>query len=644
VRPVLFQAVALRIETSPIGLAASDHRRRTALVGLEAALLRKDEFVSVFQEIRDLRDDAIIGYEALLRLPPDVGFEGPLNAFRVAAAAGRLPDLEIAALEAHLAAAHALPAGRLFLNLSALSFEDVRLEPGALTRLVKDAGFAPERVVLELTELLRLPDPVDFARSVRPLREEGFALAVDDFGAGFSNVPLLAELAPDFIKLDASLVTGARVHPRKRVVLEALAQLGRRLNGTVVAEGLETEEDVRAAREAGVPLGQGYVFGRPRAASVHVGGETGRPYVLRSRLASPEETVEPLVRTVGTVLLDTPVGRLVPLFERDEELAAVPVLDGRAAIGLVTRSLLFFQLGHQYGFSLWRDRPLHRFLSEMDVRHDTLRSDAPLEEAADVVRRRPVTRRYDPILVEAPSGAFEGLLTVDALLTEMTRQNVALALQSSPLTGLPGTSLLARRAEALLAAGRPFALGWADLDDFKPFNDRYGFARGDAALLLAADVLSRHLGDGPEEILAHAGGDDFAFVVRSEGAEERARAATAEFGERVVELYDASERAAGQIVATDRLGVRRLYEFLSLSVGIVAWNGERGVDYRTLASVVAELKCAAKAIEGPSVVLNRRRIGDTGEEEAGALLHKGFTALSRDLVTREGNLGGGGLR
>lgn len=635
--------MALRIEASPIDLAAGNHRRRTALVGLDAALLRKGEFVSVFQEIRDLRDEAVIGYEALLRLPPDLGFEGPLNAFRVAAAAGRLPDLEIAALEAHLAAARTLPAGRLFLNLSALSFEDERLEPDALTRLVRNAGFSPERVVLELTELVRLPDPESFARRVQPLREEGFALAVDDFGAGFSNVPLLAELAPDFIKLDASLVTGARMHLRRRVVLEALAQLGRRLNGTVVAEGLETEEDVRAAREAGVSLGQGYVFGRPGTAAAQVSRGTGRPYVLQSRLALPEETVEPLVRTVETVYLETPVGRLVPLFERDEELAAVPVLDGRAAIGLVTRSLLFFHLGHQYGFSLWRDRPLHRFLSEMDVRHDVLRSDAPIEEAAEIVRRRPVSRRYDPILVEAPSGAFEGLLTVDALLAEMTRQKVALALQSSPLTGLPGTSLVAARAEALLAAGRPFALGWADLDDFKPFNDRYGFERGDAALLLVADVLGRHVGRGPDEVLAHAGGDDFAFVVALEEAERRARSAVEEFQSRVGALYDPADRAAGRLLATDRLGVRRSYRLLSLSIGIVSWNGELGVDYRTLVSTAAEVKHAAKAIEGPAVVVNRRRLGDADSLEELSFLNEGLTGLSRNPAGLEGKLGTGGL-
>lgn len=589
----------------------SGHRRLTALVGLEEALGRKAEFGSVFQEIRDLRDGVAVGYEALLRLPADAGFEGPLNAFRVAAAAGRLPDLEIAALEAHLAAARDLPPGRLFLNLSALSFVDERLAPEELTRLVRTAGFAPERIVLELTELVRLPDPGSFGDVVRPLRDEGFSLAVDDFGAGFSNLPLLADLDPDFVKLDASLVTGAGTHLRRRVVLEALAQLGRRLNGTMVAKGLESEEDVLAAREAGIALGQGYVFGRPRPAAL-LAGTWAELSLQTHRLQDADESVAPLVRSVASVDVETTVGHIVSLFERDEERVAVPVLAGPVAVGLITRSLLFFHLGHQYGFSLWRDRPGLRFVSEAHIRHDALRSDASLEEAADVVRRRPAPRRFDPILVESPQGAFLGLLTVDDLLAEMTRQKVALALQSSPLTGLPGTAFLARRVEALLSASRPFALGWADLDDFKAFNDRYGFARGDAVILLAAEVLARHLGNGPDEVLAHAGGDDFAFTAVVAGVEERARAATLEFREQVAGLYDDADLAAGGIIATDRLGVRRRHGFVNLSVGIVEWRGESGVDYRKLVSVVTEVKQAAKGVAGPAVVTNRRRLVEPG--------------------------------
>lgn len=579
------------------------------LIGLDEALRRRDEFRSLLQPICDLRGGGTVGWEALLRLPAEAAFAGPLNAFRVAAAAGRLPDLEIAALEAHLAAARELPPGRLFLNLSALSFDDERLAPAALTALVKRAGLVPRRVVLELTELVQLGDPVAFARRLRPLRDEGFSLAVDDFGVGSSNVPLLVELAPDFVKLDASLVTGARGHLRKRVVLEALAQLGRRLDCHVVAEGLETEADVETAAACGIPLGQGWALGRP--APVRQAGAPDRP--LRPvpavvRLVSRDETVAPLAAAVVTVGPRTPVGQLVPLFERDEQLVAVPVVDGRVAVGLVTRERLFFHLGHQFGFSLWRDRPVLRLLAEIGARPETIRADASLEEGAAAVASRPAARRYDPLVVEGPGGTYAGIVTVDALLREITRLKVGHALQASPLTGLPGTAVLTRRVEARLAAGQPFVLGWADLDSFKPFNDRYGFARGDAALLLTAEVLGRRLIAGPDELLCHAGGDDFAFVLDPGWAEERAREAAAELSARVTDLYDPADRGAGGIVAVDRHGVPRRFGFLSLSIGLVAWSGEEGQDYESLVTVAAEVKRAAKAVEGPSVVLNRRRL------------------------------------
>src|SRR5262249_58493860 len=97
------------------------------------------------------------------------------------------------------------------------------------------------------------------------------------------------------------------------------------------------------------------------------------------------------------------------------------------------------------------------------------------DEAVEVVRRRPAGRRFDPLVLETERGRYHGLLLVDVLLAEVSRLKVEYALQSNPLTGLPGSLVFARAVESRLAEGRPFALGWAGIDDFKPFNDRYGF-------------------------------------------------------------------------------------------------------------------------------------------------------------------------
>ena len=218
---------------------------------------------SASQPIVSLRDGHLLGLEALLRLPAGSGLDGPAEAVRLAHGSGHLVDLEVAALNTHIRAAAGLEVGRLFLNLSAPSFLDPRLKARVLSEKARASGFRAERVVLELTELVRVMDPGLFAAALQPFRDEGFLLAVDDFGAGFSNLELLVELAPDFLKIDRSLVSRAFENPRKRVFLETLSALGRRINCAVVAEGAETLEDLECLGACGIVYGQGYALGRP---------------------------------------------------------------------------------------------------------------------------------------------------------------------------------------------------------------------------------------------------------------------------------------------------------------------------------------------------------------------------------------------
>jgi EAL domain-containing protein (putative c-di-GMP-specific phosphodiesterase class I) len=232
---------------------------------LSGLLRRRAELRSVFQPIVSLADHRVVGYEALLRLPAGSGFPGAAQAFAAAVATDSLVDLEMAALATHLHSARGLAGGRLFLNLSARAFADDRMRIGRLEHLVRSAGLAPARIVLELTELVWIDDLERFAEAVAPLRAAGFLLAVDDFGAGFTNLRVLVELGPDFLKIDRSLVSGAAQHPRRRAFLESMGVLGRRINCSVVAEGVDSYEDLAAVRACGIEWAQGYVIARPQA-------------------------------------------------------------------------------------------------------------------------------------------------------------------------------------------------------------------------------------------------------------------------------------------------------------------------------------------------------------------------------------------
>ena len=562
---------------------------------------------SAFQQIVNLRDGFTLGFEALLRLPPDCAFACTQEAFDAASATDLLVELEMAALHAHIDSAGPLKDGLLFLNLSATSLLDGRLDPRNLSDLLAAKGLRPERIVVELTELVRIVEPSEFARRLEPLRSAGFDLALDDFGAGFSDLRLLLELSPDFVKIDRSLVQGAAQNHRKRLFLESIETLSRRIGCSVIAEGVETSEDVETCRACGIPFAQGWALGFPGPAESVRPARGGR-ILLPSPTMLEEEAVGSLALPLEPVEPSQSVGSLLSHFEMLPGLHAVAVVSAKRPIGLISRDFLFQHIVNVYGFSLWRDRPISRLLEERGAGFEVLPASASLEEASAVVQGRPSGRRFNPVMIVTSRGEYHGLLPVDLLLSEMTRLKLDYALQSNPLTKLPGSRLLERSVDRHFVEARPFTLGWADLDDFKSFNDHYGFSRGDRVLLLAAEVLHRHLGSGSNGPLVHLGGDDFAFLLPPAGDEECAWRIAREFYAMVPALYDQAERQRGGLEMEDRHGVRRFRPFTALSIGLVRWDGEPGVTYQKISEFAAEMKTLSKRTDGPFVAVNGRSL------------------------------------
>lgn len=214
------------------------------------------EFRVVFQPILYLHTFRVYGYEALARPPARAGDAGEFFRRAVEQSCAAAVDERVC----RLAVAEFVKAGKretLFLNLTL---------PGFLHRngLVKAlAGLPPSRVVLEVTEHAFAVAPGEMAVSARRWRELGYRVAVDDVGSGQSRVLALAEVGGDFVKVDRPLVTNALAGRRAKRVLEHLVKMAASLGAEVVAEGIETEEELEFVRELGIRFGQGYLLGRP---------------------------------------------------------------------------------------------------------------------------------------------------------------------------------------------------------------------------------------------------------------------------------------------------------------------------------------------------------------------------------------------
>ncbi len=248
----------------------------------------------VYQPIVDVRSGAIVGYEALVRPAPDSGFSNPGELFTAAEVAGRTVELDRACLDVVTAGAVGLRADLLLtVNLSPRTLEAPEFTANALVELFRRSGLVPEQVVLELTEREGVEQVDRLRRSVAACRAVGFHIAADDVGAGNAGLRLLSQIQFDIVKIDLSLVQRGAEHDAALAVMTSIQQLAQRWGAGVIAEGIETPEQLELVRGLGIGAGQGYLLGRPGEsldlATVDLDGLLTRDDWLR-KLARPRPT------------------------------------------------------------------------------------------------------------------------------------------------------------------------------------------------------------------------------------------------------------------------------------------------------------------------------------------------------------------
>ena len=218
----------------------------------------------VFQPVVELATGRVTGFEGLVRPAAGSGFEDPGSLFVAAEKSGRTVELDQACLEVLAAAAASIPEHRsVSLNLSPRSLEAPEFSAHALSRTLERLGLAPGRVVIELTERETVDDMELLRSNLHACRRAGMRIAADDVGSGNAGLRLLSQIHFDIVKIDLSLVQGGVAHESSLAVLRSLIDLAKRWGSVVVAEGVETPEQLRVLRSLDVTAAQGYLLGRP---------------------------------------------------------------------------------------------------------------------------------------------------------------------------------------------------------------------------------------------------------------------------------------------------------------------------------------------------------------------------------------------
>jgi diguanylate cyclase (GGDEF)-like protein len=573
------------------------------------SILRNGQISMLFQPIYDFKTGTVLAWEALARGPRGSEFESPALLFDFAEQTGQLFVLEQTCRSKALETVGALaPGQRLFLNIHPRAVVDPTFAPGRTLELLQSHGLKPDNIVFEITERHSIKDFTSFHRTLDHYRSQGFKIAVDDAGTGYSGLSTIAALKPDYIKVDMSLVRDIDKDPVRRALMETMVTLANRIGSEIIAEGIETRNEAGALIEIGVHYGQGYFLSRPHCPKPETALDMTELAPLRQDILgrlSCSIPIGQLVQKTMAVSPRTPVQSVQRIFSTNPSLTSVVVVDDDKPLGLVMGYSLDRHLATLYGRALYAEKPVSLL---MDAEPMIADEREPVESVAKNANTREMLKAYDEGIVTR-GGAFLGVVTVQKMLTTLAQVQVEMAKGTNPLTGLPGNVALEKEVEATLRRGRPFAMLYADLDHFKVFNDVYGFKDGDLVILLLGRILtwaiSRHGTNG--DFLAHIGGDDFVAMVTPEKAERICKAVIRCFKRLIPIYYHPQDRERGWIQGKGRDGKEQHFPLVSVSIGIVECSENiRNCSLHLLGEKAAQVKSYAKSLPGNVYVRDRR--------------------------------------
>ena len=577
-------------------------------------IITKRLLTPVFQVMADTEASTIFGYEALIRGPADSPLHSPYNLFRIAHKVGRLSELEHLCREISINAFADLNLkGKICLNISPMCLMSETPINQSTLELVTQRGISAKNVVIEISELYPVEDLALFRKATLHYRSMGFEIAIDDLGSGYAGLKIWSELKPDYVKIDRHFISNIDQDRVKKEFVRSIKSISDHINCRVIAEGIETIEEFETVANLDIHLAQGYLIEKPiqNPPKEYLNNISTTLKKTPITVQRNQKTVYSLVQGATVLNKDISLEETAEIFTRKPHIHTLPVCIMDHPLGVVSRHRVQEIISARYSRELHGKKPIYQFLNPNSI---IIEKECSLNHVSQLITEN---THYDlsQDFIITDKGKYLGVGNPRELLKRITDQQLKSARYANPLTQLPGNVPIYEHMDLLLSEEKEFWVAYLDLNHFKPYNDVYGYSRGDEVIQCVARIAASQT-HCDRDFLGHIGGDDFVIIFTEDSWKQSCEKILELFSQEVASFYNLRDLNAGGFWSEDRNGKPSFFSILTLAIGVSHPCPERCRSHHDIAALATASKHQAKLSPGNSVFFSRRRGPQANAAEA----------------------------
>jgi diguanylate cyclase (GGDEF)-like protein len=572
-------------------------------------ILNTGDISTVFQPIVNLTNGTVLGYEALSRGPHGSPLQFPDALFAAASECNRTWDLEsLCRTKAIERAAHMDKNKYLFLNVDPHIFKDENFKKGFTKEFLSKHDISPKSIIFEITEKTSIEDYKGFRAALDHYINQGYKIAIDDTGSGYSGLKMLSETKPHFVKIDMDLIRNININQFNQALIKCFVTLADVTGMKLIAEGIETEAELLALIDLGVYAGQGYFLQRPVGTFLNI-PESVNNIIVKHNIMTNKELNLTDNNYIGQIVKKTPsysentICSEIKDYLDKNDMSGVCIIKCEEPVGLIMKHTLNSALATQFGVSIFSKRPIKLVMNKEPLIVDFYSTVTEVSKAA---MSRSSETIYDYVIVTKDS-KYYGIVTIKNLLEHTTMLECNYAKELNPLTGLPGNTIIDRHLSKIRHSGKLCCVLYFDLDNFKAYNDTYGFENGDKIIKFTSALIQSKLIEmfSSAGFLGHIGGDDFVCII--EGSLEKCnllcQSIIVEFDRKISDFFNEKDKLNNYIESIGRTGKVERFNITAISIAGLYTNFNDFSNTDRIAQYMSALKKEAKSIKGSSFIL-----------------------------------------